>query len=40
MKANDSYYDRYTLDDQAQLREIVTGLKHYLEDEQRLGCEG
>jgi DNA polymerase len=40
MKANDSSYDRYTLDDRAQLREIVTGLKHYLEDEQRLGCEG
>ena len=40
MKTNLSSNDDYRQNDQAQLREIVTGLKHHLEEEQRLGCEG
>jgi uracil-DNA glycosylase family 4 len=40
MKTNCSSNDCYHQNYQAQLREIVTGLKHHLEEEQRLGCEG
>jgi len=40
MKTNCSANDCYHLNYQAQLREIVIGLKHHLEEEQRRGWEG
>ncbi len=40
MKTNDSANDGDQRNSQAQLREIVVGLKHHLEEEQRLGWEG
>ena len=40
MKTNSFPNDCDQRNYQAQLREIVIGLKHHLEEEQRLGCEG